>query len=250
MATWNDNTPQAKDPICLIDDEIRNVKEYLEEILSVEHVFPGEYGSTAGKHTPGQFGVVKIVDNTGDVDLADNGLCYVKGASLYSKQSSSEFVVAGPVGNFQSGTRAIFRASSAPNGWHIVSDYDEVAVYATKGSDAGQPTGGTERSGSWTSSGWSSTTHSHEDDGYYHTHVLPFGGVNDGVAFRHVSSETTVSFSVGYATDDSLPSLAVSYFETYGYSKEDITFSEYTATPQGYSYWRPPSVYFILCERD
>jgi len=57
MATWDKNTPIGSDPVRLGDDEIRNAKDYLEDALSREHVFPGEYGDTSGKHLPGRTGV-------------------------------------------------------------------------------------------------------------------------------------------------------------------------------------------------
>ncbi|RLB06410.1 MAG: hypothetical protein DRG83_00070 [Deltaproteobacteria bacterium] len=67
MATWDKNTPAGNDPIRLGDDEIRNMKDYLEDALSREHTFPGTYGSDAGKHLPGRIGVI-FVGSTSQIE--------------------------------------------------------------------------------------------------------------------------------------------------------------------------------------
>ncbi|RLI83631.1 hypothetical protein DRP04_00970 [Archaeoglobales archaeon] len=64
MATWNKNTPTGNDPVRLGDDEIRNMKDYLEDALSREHTFPGTYGDDAGKHLPGRVGVLFVGTTT------------------------------------------------------------------------------------------------------------------------------------------------------------------------------------------
>jgi len=254
MAEWNENSPAGTDPLYMIDNEIRGVKTYLEDILSAEHVFPGEYGSTAGKHTPGKFKAVQVVDDASDLDLNPNGLGYVRNKSLFSNNGTINFVLCGRAGrNFPPGTKCVFKADTAPTGWHVVAGYDtDYALYATQGSSVSQPEGGTVKSSTWAVGGWSATgehTHTIASSSLAHSHTIKVGCNISGYNFNLVAYLCSSGTMVGDYWDVG-GSTGTYRLKTYRTRVSSSSLDSYNGTPSGYDDFRPAYVTLLLCERD
>ena len=85
------------------------------------------------------------------------------------------------IGPFPSGTKMLFYQNTAPVGWTIQNTLDDKVVYITKGSVAGGQTGGGVHStGSWTISGLSGPSHTHDinESGELDGTALSGGGGN------------------------------------------------------------------------
>jgi len=253
MATWNKNTPTSRDPIRLGDDEIRNMKDYIEDALSREHVFPGTYGTDSGEHIPGKVKVVQIVSSLSDLDIVENGLGFVTSKqNLYSNDGTSSIRV-GTASFIPSGTKMLFAQDTAPPGWSIVTTLNDGLAYVTKGSAAGGDTGGAEKSGSsWTITGvtvddhdhtYTVPDHQHEiglvDYSYltFWNHLYDYGQ-GDTLTFTYCSGPRTASYTgKRYLTSD-----------PYNSTTETTTTASVSVNHDGS--WRPAYLACIVCEKD
>jgi len=242
MATWDINTPTDRDPIRFVDEELRNMKDYLEDALSREHNFP----VTGMTHKVGFCSVVQIVDSLSDLDIVESGLGYVKNdGKLYSKNNGN-YVEVGKRSYIPSGTKAVFVQDSAPSGWSLLS-VDGLVYITNNGSN-----GGSARSGSWTISGVTAVSHTHTVTTPDHKHPTGFlTGSYMGIdLYKFGTGDTTLS------SGSSIPLTSGSgtgnYMLTSGvYSSEETTSGgSGTLNIDHDASWRPRRLNCILCEKD
>jgi|GEM_PF-2258199 len=249
MAEWDKTTPSGSEPLRQGAGRIREMKIYLQDALSREHVFPGEYGDTAGKHQPGKVPVV-VFDTKSNLqnNLADDAFGYATDeAQSYVKHDGSlHLVMDDGTQLFPSGTRCIFYQESAPVGWSIVSDFDDMVCLVDDSS--GGATGG-----SWTISGLSASGHSHTLSTVpNHRHEVPHA-VNDypDMSFRSWPWGTGSSPSWNYKYKETGRDVSAKAGKTGDpTSVSSTTTSSETVSLSHDGNWRPPGHWFILCERD
>lgn len=237
MPTWNSNYPTGETLGSLIDNDIRNTKDYLEDALSREHEFPGIYGETAGKH---KVGIPVVKQGT---SIREGGLG-VSENRLYTKRNG-ELIVISQISTYDIpvGTRMIFYQDTAPLGWSLVASYNDRLLYITKGSANGGVAGGS-TGGSWTISGLSTTSHSHTVS-LPHKHTVPFrfttaflyawpwGTGDSGSHSYWAYGDSTSGSTQGYLSSESSPTAST---------------SSVTVSVSHDGSWRPPSYTFIVAE--
>jgi len=224
------------------------MKIYLQDALSREHVFPGEYGDTAGKHRPGKVPVV-VFDTKSNLqnNLANGAFGYATDeAQSYVKHDDTlHLVMDDGTQLFPSGTRCIFYQESAPIGWSIISDFDDIVCLVSNSS-------GGDTGGSWTITGLSASAHSHVlsvvPD---HRHEIPHGVSNDKMTFLTGVWGYGANQSWNYKYKESSASSSGRAGKTGDpTSISSTTTSSETVSLSHDGNWRPPGHWFILCERD
>jgi len=180
MGNWNKDYPQGDTVGNLIDNDIRDTKDYLETALSHEHTFPGSYGSTSGKHSAG---LGLVLCSSSNPEIGNNALGFnTTSKRLYTSESDTLTLVS-LLSNEElpSGTRMLFFQSGAPTGWSIVTSFNDAVIWISSSADKG----GTIE-GSWTITGFSGPSHTHTCTLPQHKHETPIGnsGSEVGVPYH------------------------------------------------------------------
>jgi len=92
---WYPTKPSGSDDIRDMTPFLKANWVYLQSVLPVEHTFPGSYGTTAGKHTPGECRILYVGVRT-DVDALSSpplgALAYATDEYRLLRHNSSAWV--------------------------------------------------------------------------------------------------------------------------------------------------------------
>jgi hypothetical protein len=205
----------------------------LETALARTHTFPGTYGSTAGKHKPGECSPI-LVGTEADLAALDdiaNGIGFATDAWQFYVNNGAGFVARQP--SIPTGEVMIFPQANAPLGWTLVTDFDDGLAFATSATSAG---GDQVSGGSWTLSG---LTHDH-------THVLDeVPQHNHGVLVMGAAGTT---YSVLY-TMHTYTAINATHVENAGVDTPTSD-SPGDDSVSSDALWRPQSRAVIQCQKD
>lgn len=256
---WKLDTPKDDDKVRYGWLEIRRIKEFLTYVLSQQHVFPGVYGSTAGKHKL-PLGVIDYRESvspswrydydTGKVvySEADNFVWYVKRLSSNAIQITCITTATDTV--LPSGTRMIFFQETAPLGWKLVTSFNDLLLFATATETYNQPPS-SRIEGSWFIT-ITLQSHSHQVTISNHQHGLPLY-INSSRLLYNTSfgtGDTTTVSSTAVIDDYSTNNLPSMYTSGIVETVNPTTTSSYTRSVTSDGTWRPYSALFIVCEKE
>jgi len=161
MSEWYRNEPSGSTPGKDIPAHIRQLKQYITELLSAEHQFEYE-GNPVCLHLPGKVTVCQFVEQLNELNIENGGIGFVyQYKELYSKYKESLIKIGGWVEDFPVGTKTLFKQDTPPPRWGLdltLSNANYV-IYVTSVANKG----GTVRSGTWNITGFyvSPNPHSH-----------------------------------------------------------------------------------------
>ncbi len=139
---WDKDQPAGTLKVREADDYIRANNDALEDALSRQHTFPGTYGSTAGKHTVGEVGVL-LVDTKTNLGTGTG----VEGAMSYASDTETLYRDTGTnisaITSIPTGTKAYFYQNTAPAGWTLDAAVVDRMLAVKGGSAAYNTNGGT-----------------------------------------------------------------------------------------------------------
>ena len=213
--TWDKTLPAGTNRLRDSDDYIRENQDCLDDAIDREHTFPGTKGSTAGQHTPGACGVLKVdtTANLGTGTGVAGAISYDTTTSLIMRDTGSAL---SSISGFPSGTKMFFYQNLAPAGWTIDDSVADKVLAVKGGSEAYNVDGGN-TAGTWTqpdhthengslagpSHTHTGSSHTHTGPSHSHNVVLPKTGwnnVNDdlgGVLRGSVHAEAPMSIFQG-----------------------------------------------------
>jgi len=249
MGDWNKNYPQGDTVGSLIDNDIRDTKDYLETALSHEHTFPGSYGSTSGEHAAG---LALVLCSASNPEIGDNALGFnTSSKRLYTSESGALTLVSFLSNEeLPSGTKMLFFQSDAPVGWSMVTSFNDAVIWV----NSSAAKGGTVE-GSWTITGFSGPSHTHTCTLPQHKHQTPVGnsgaevgipyhsngifgrGSSGSYSYRGLSREGAQPGSTGLTS----PTFTGSSSFTSGASSFDVSHD---------GSWRPKYITCIVGEKD
>ena len=119
MATWDITKPAITTSLRNSNPQILDNWDALQDALSRDHVFPGVYGSTAGRHSK-----VTIVDASAPTAVADHTILYSTGGEVYAinTTNTTQITSSGNVnGAIPSGGIIIWTGTLAgvPSGYYL-----------------------------------------------------------------------------------------------------------------------------------
>ncbi len=180
---WDKTKPASGEKLRTSRPEIVENWDCLEDALAREHTFPGEKGSTAGKHV-----MMTLVDQAGDPATPPSGqvVQYSK-AQLPFLKNASGAVVRLMLGEGGGATKCYFLQDTAPIGWTIETGCADALLAVKGGSNAYNVVGGTKLAGSWTPTphhhdvtignhAHTTDSHSHSVNAHTHDVVIPIAG--------------------------------------------------------------------------
>jgi len=152
--TWNssfESTPADADDASEGALRIRNTREAIRERIASDHYMA--IGGTDADH--GKHQVITFVDNAADPSNPSGNQRVIwnnAGTVKIKDDSGNESII----GGFASGTKMLFKQSSAPTGWTFTSEDNDRVLLNTSTEAEGGDTGG-----SWTIDGWTFSVDGH-----------------------------------------------------------------------------------------
>jgi len=171
MATnWDKNKPAANRSLRQSNPEMLLNQAALEDALSREHTFPGDEGTTAGKHGDITVTSLFVADKETDPDAPESGsFLYLKSGIPYMRNATG--IVRVMIGEGSGATKCFFLQDTAPIGWTIVTGCDDALLAVKGGENAYNVPGGSKLKGSWTPTEHDHTIAAHHHAETQHTHT-------------------------------------------------------------------------------
>ena len=240
MAEWNKNTPDGSVAGSSIDDYIRELKDYVEDALGREHVFPTTEANN-GQHKTDSLPVVQVVDDVSSLSLVEGGLGFVTSTQdLYTYYDDQLHKITEDVDDIPVGTIMVFYQDTAPSGWSIVTDYDDHVVVIKSSSSA---TGGYE----WGDELAYIKAHTHEATLPDHQHGLPFSQNDFYIRTDNIGGGSTLDIRLPVSSTSYSASRMATENPT---SHPTITTDSVMAALRPSSDWRPSHLKCIVCEYE
>jgi len=237
---WDAIKPADLQKIRLGPKDIRDNNDALEDALAREHEFPGTLGTTAGRHA---FGVGTTAERDAITSWQQGSLWINISGALPAMQVQT--AAAAPfawssVGEFPSGTRALFFQATCPSGWTKVTtaDINDRVVRIVTGATGGA------QGGTWTVSGLSTAVANHTLS------------VSEMPAHAHNMWNASIKYGSGtgcYPLGDHGRSAGTVGFETAVEPMQNAGGGgghNHTATTTSAGTWRPAFNDCIACQKD
>lgn len=138
--TWDKSEPKGTREIRSSDELIRENWDCLEDALQRDHAFPATKGDDAGEHTQ-----ITLQDNGGTPAQPDSGQARIASNNGVVETISGDGTTYQLKPDIPSGTKMLFKQSSAPTGWTFQSEDNDRTLINTSTEGDGSKTGG-----SWT----------------------------------------------------------------------------------------------------
>lgn len=264
MSTWKLDTPTPRDLIAKLPEELRNIKNYLQNAIGRSHYFSGD-PEKDGKHKPGCFPVVDFCNRKEEYTPKKGPYLLFEFSSqyLYLVDENSQLKLVHDYCAFPSGCRTIFFQDTAPPGWFTITSYDEACVYITNNVTVK----GGRTIGNWLGGGWFTVSHSHTYNIPGHVHEIPIYRSGDNIyfaapfgTFSHIADmRIGVRIEEGdfpWEEEEEIPQLypdnSVVPFSLSSYS---VFSSTYSTSSEGVrvvsaNISRPSGYLCILCEKE
>ncbi len=138
--TWDKSEPKGTREIRSSDELIRENWDCLEDALQRDHAFPATKGDTAGEHK-----YVTLQNQGGVPPMPDTGQARIGSNDGVVETISGDGTTYQLKPDIPSGTKMLFKQSSAPTGWTFQSEDNDRVLINTSTENDGGSTGG-----SWT----------------------------------------------------------------------------------------------------